>query len=136
MVNLPSKSEGGLEVNPAYVEQRIQEAMETGEADEYEVGYHRLELKRVLGKGAFGKVFLAEAYGLGESQDTTTLVAVKVLNGEFPSLLLCFGLACERRRISVVSSLRLKSIICEPEPLNDFFDVKPFVLRLTNQIKE
>ena len=100
MVNLPSKSEGGLEVNPAYVEQRIQEAMETGEADEYEVGYHRLELKRVLGKGAFGKVFLAEAYGLGESQDTTTLVAVKVLNGEFPRLLLCFGLACERRRIS------------------------------------
>ncbi|CAH3120643.1 unnamed protein product [Porites lobata] len=80
VVNLPSKSEGGLEVNPAYVEQRIQEAMETGEADEYEVGYHRLELKRVLGKGAFGKVFLAEAYGLGESQDTTTLVAVKVLN--------------------------------------------------------
>ena len=100
MVNLPSKSEGGLEVNPAYVEQRIQEAMETGEADEYEVGYHRLELKRVLGKGAFGKVFLAEAYGLGESQDTTTLVAVKVLNGEFPRLLLRFGLACERRRIS------------------------------------
>ena len=100
MVNLPSKSEGGLEVNPAYVEQRIQEAMETGEADEYEVGYHRLELKRVLGKGAFGKVFLAEAYGLGESQDTTTLVAVKVLNGEFPRLLLCFGWACERWRIS------------------------------------
>ena len=100
MVNLPSKSEGGLEVNPAYVEQRIQEAMETGEADEYEVGYHRLELKRVLGKGAFGKVFLAEAYGLGESQDTTTVVAVKVLNGEFPRLLLCFGWACERWRIS------------------------------------
>lgn len=104
MVNLPSKSEGGLEVNPAYVEQRIQEAMEIGEADEYEVGYHRLELKRVLGKGAFGKVFLAEAYGLGESQDTTTLVAVKVLNGEFPCLMLCFGLACERRQTYFRSS--------------------------------
>lgn len=100
MVNLPSKSEGGLEVNPAYVEQRIQEAMETGEADEYEVGYHRLELKRLLGKGAFGKVFLAEAYGLGESQDTTTLVAVKVLNGEFPRLRICISLACEGTRIS------------------------------------
>ena len=99
MVNLPSKSEGGLEVNPAYVEQRIQEAMETGEADEYEVGYHRLELKRVLGKGAFGKVFLAEAYGLGESQDTT-LVAVKVLNGEFPRLRIYISLACEHTLMS------------------------------------
>ena len=80
VVNLPLKSEGGLELNPAYVEQRIQEAVETGEADEFEFGYHRLELKRVLGKGAFGKVFLAEAYGIGGSQETS-LVAVKVLNG-------------------------------------------------------
>ena len=80
MVNLPSKSEGGLELNPAYVEQRIQEAVETGEADEFEFGYHRLELKRVLGKGAFGKVFLAEAYGIG-GNEKTNLVAVKVLNG-------------------------------------------------------
>jgi len=78
-VNLPSKTEGGLELNPAYVEQRIQEALETGEADEFEFGYHRLELKRVLGKGAFGKVFLAEAYGIGGSEETS-LVAVKVLN--------------------------------------------------------
>lgn len=80
VVNLPSKSEGGLELNPAYVEQRIQEAVETGEADEFEFGFHRLELKRVLGKGAFGKVFLAEAYGIGGSENTS-VVAVKVLNG-------------------------------------------------------
>ena len=80
VVNLPSKTEGGLELNPAYVEQRIQEALETGEADEFEFGYHRLELKRVLGKGAFGKVFLAEAYGIG-GREETSLVAVKVLNG-------------------------------------------------------
>lgn len=79
VVNLPSKSERGLELNPAYVEQRIQEAVETGEADEFEFGFHRLELKRVLGKGAFGKVFLAEAYGIGGSENTS-LVAVKVLN--------------------------------------------------------
>lgn len=79
VVNLPSKSEGGLELNPAYVEQRIQEAVETGEADEFEFGFHRLELKRVLGKGAFGKVFLAEAYGIGGSENTS-VVAVKVLN--------------------------------------------------------
>lgn len=79
VVNLPSKSEGGLELNPAYVEQRIQEAVEIGEADEFEFGFHRLELKRVLGKGAFGKVFLAEAYGIGGSENTS-LVAVKVLN--------------------------------------------------------
>ena len=81
VVNLPSKSERGLELNPAYVEQRIQEAVETGEADEFEFGFHRLELKRVLGKGAFGKVFLAEAYGIGGSENTS-LVAVKVLNGK------------------------------------------------------
>lgn len=134
-MNLPSKSEGGLEVNPAYVEQRIQEAMETGEADEYEVGYHRLELKRLLGKGAFGKVFLAEAYGLGESQDTTTLVAVKVLNGEFPRLRICISLACEGTRISGRRLSAWKVSSPNPEPPNDFFDVKPFVLRLTNQIK-
>jgi len=79
-VNLPPKSEGGLELNPAYVEQRIQEAVETGEADEFEFGFHRLELKRVLGKGAFGKVFLAEAYGMGDTDQDTSLVAVKVLN--------------------------------------------------------
>ena len=81
VVNLPSKSEGGLELNPAYVEQRIQEAVETGEVDEFEFGFHRLELKRVLGKGAFGKVFLAEAYGMGGTDQDTSLVAVKVLNG-------------------------------------------------------
>ena len=82
VVNLPAKSEGGLEVNPAYVEQRIHDALESGEVDEFELGYHRLELKRVLGKGAFGKVFLAEAFGIGDAPGTS-LVAVKVLNGSF-----------------------------------------------------
>lgn len=78
-VKLPPKSDGGLELNPAYVEQRIQDALETGETDEFEFGYHRLEVKRILGKGAFGKVFLAEAHGIGKT-DQTSLVAVKVLN--------------------------------------------------------
>ncbi|XP_029207243.2 uncharacterized protein LOC114970916 isoform X1 [Acropora millepora] len=78
-VNLPLKSEGGLELNPAYIEQRIQDALKTGEADEFEFGYHRLEFKQIIGKGAFGKVFLAKAYGIGGSEPTS-LVAVKVLN--------------------------------------------------------
>ena len=51
------------------------------EADEFEFGYHRLEFKQIIGKGAFGKVFLAEAYGIG-GNEPTSLVAVKVLNGE------------------------------------------------------
>ena len=80
-MKLPPKSDGGLELNPAYVEQGIQDALETGETDEFEFGYHRLEVKRILGKGAFGKVFLAEAHGIGKT-DQTSLVAVKVLNGE------------------------------------------------------
>ena len=80
-VNLPLKSEVGLELNPAYIEQRIQDALKTGEADEFEFGYHRLEFKQIIGKGAFGKVFLAKAYGIGGSEPTS-LVAVKVLNGE------------------------------------------------------
>lgn len=70
-----------MELNPAYIEQRIQDALKTGEADEFEFGYHRLEFKQIIGKGAFGKVFLAEAYGIG-GNEPTSLVAVKVLNGE------------------------------------------------------
>ncbi|XP_044179128.1 tyrosine-protein kinase receptor torso-like isoform X1 [Acropora millepora] len=80
-VNLPLKSKGELELNPAYIEQRIQDALKTGEADEFEFGYHRLEFKQIIGKGAFGKVFLAEAYGIG-GNEPTSLVAVKVLNGK------------------------------------------------------
>lgn len=80
-MNLSLKSKGELELNPAYIEQRIQDALKTGEADEFEFGYHRLEFKQIIGKGAFGKVFLAEAYGIG-GDEPTSLVAVKVLNGE------------------------------------------------------
>lgn len=81
VVNLPIKSEEGLELNPAYIEQRIQDALKTGEADRFEFGYHRLEFKQIIGKGAFGKVFLAKAYGIG-GNEPTSLVAVKMLNGE------------------------------------------------------
>ncbi|KAK2570254.1 Tyrosine-protein kinase receptor torso [Acropora cervicornis] len=78
-VNLSLKSKGEMELNPAYIEQRIQDALKTGEADEFEFGYHRLEFKQIIGKGAFGKVFLAEAYGIG-GNEPISLVAVKVLN--------------------------------------------------------
>ena len=81
VVDLPKKCvDAGLELNPAYVEQRIHEALETGEADEFEFGYHRLEMGRVLGKGAFGLVYMADAYGLGGNPGRTT-VAIKVLKG-------------------------------------------------------
>ena len=85
-VNLSLKSKEELELNPAYIEQRIQDALKTGEADEFEFGYHRLEFKQIIGKGAFGKVFLAEAYGIG-GNEPTSLVAVKVLNGELLKVL-------------------------------------------------
>ena len=75
-----------MELNPAYIEQRIQDALKTGEADEFEFGYHRLEFKQIIGKGAFGKVFLAEAYGIG-GNEPISLVAVKVLNGELLKVL-------------------------------------------------
>ncbi|XP_031560988.1 uncharacterized protein LOC116296998 isoform X2 [Actinia tenebrosa] len=79
MVNLPPKcAEGGLELNPAYVEQRIHEAIKSGETDEYEFGFHRLEIGRKLGKGAFGHVFIADAYGMNGNPDKT-VVAVKIL---------------------------------------------------------
>ncbi|KAK3739187.1 hypothetical protein QZH41_017339, partial [Actinostola sp. cb2023] len=79
MVNLPPKCiNGGLELNPAYVEQQIQEAIRLGETDEYECGFHRLEIGRKLGKGAFGHVFLADAYGMNGNPDKT-IVAVKIL---------------------------------------------------------
>ena len=80
MVQLPPKNVGGMEINWAYVEQRIADAIETGEADEFEVSFHRLELGRVIGKGAFGQVFIADAFGIGGNPGRTT-VAVKQLKG-------------------------------------------------------
>jgi hypothetical protein len=83
MVNLPPKcADGGLELNPAYVEQRIHEAIRSGETDEYEFGFHRLEIGRKLGKGAFGHVFIANAFGMNGNPDKT-VVAVKILKGTY-----------------------------------------------------
>ena len=48
---------------------------------------HNIVLKRELGEGAFGKVFLAECYNLSPDQDKI-LVAVKVTNVVFISTLL------------------------------------------------
>ena len=36
----------------------------------------------------------------------------------------------------IVASLCPKSNVCEPQPPNDFSDVKPFVLMLASQIKD
>lgn len=83
LVNLPPKCiNGGLELNPAYVEQQIQEAIRLGDTDEYEFGFHRLVMGRILGKGAFGHVFIADAYGMNGNSDKT-VVAVKILKGTF-----------------------------------------------------
>ena len=89
MVDLPPKNVGGMEINWAYVEQRIADAIETGETDEFEFSFHRLELGHVLGKGAFGQVFIADAFGIcGDSGRKT--VAVKKIKGERIKCFFCF----------------------------------------------
>ncbi|XP_048580114.1 uncharacterized protein LOC116615717 isoform X2 [Nematostella vectensis] len=79
VVSLPTKGTGsGLELNPAYLEQRIQEAIVIGEADQYEFGFHRLDIGGQIGTGAFGTVFVADAYDIHGNEGPTT-VAVKIL---------------------------------------------------------
>jgi len=85
LVNLPPKcGNSGLELNPAYVEQQIEEARRLGERDDYEFGFHRLVMGRKIGKGAFGHVFIADAYGINGNPDKT-VVAVKILKGVLSS---------------------------------------------------
>ncbi|PSN56629.1 hypothetical protein C0J52_11278 [Blattella germanica] len=54
------------ERNVIYVEQEIEEAKARGDADTFEVSYDRLELGRQIGKGAFGRVFLARAEAIAD----------------------------------------------------------------------
>jgi hypothetical protein len=57
------------------------EAKARGDADTFEVSYDRLELGRQIGKGAFGRVFLARAEAIAGIPGYIT-VAVKKLKRE------------------------------------------------------
>ncbi|XP_012254349.2 vascular endothelial growth factor receptor 2-like [Athalia rosae] len=61
--------------NALYVEQEIEEAIHKGEADMMEISYARINFKKEIGKGHFGKVYLASIEGFASS-----LVAVKMNN--------------------------------------------------------
>ncbi|PNF43435.1 hypothetical protein B7P43_G12542 [Cryptotermes secundus] len=72
--NFPSHQERNI----IYVEKEIEEAKARGDADTFEVSYDRLELGRQIGKGAFGRVFLARAEAIAGIPGYIT-VAVKKL---------------------------------------------------------
>ncbi|GAB6031359.1 hypothetical protein CHUAL_009144 [Chamberlinius hualienensis] len=65
-------------VNTLYVEQEIQEALDKGLVDHYEISHSRLKIEKEIGKGAFGKVFAAAAEGITGYPNKIT-VAVKYL---------------------------------------------------------
>ncbi|XP_043289633.1 tyrosine-protein kinase receptor torso-like [Venturia canescens] len=67
------------ERNVLYIEQEIQNAINRGQADEFEVSYKRLKFIRELGKGQFGKVYLGTLEGFRPS-----LVAIKISNCSDP----------------------------------------------------
>ncbi|XP_069691474.1 fibroblast growth factor receptor 2 isoform X2 [Periplaneta americana] len=66
------------ETNVIYVEKEIVDAKARGDADIFEVSYTRLDLGRQIGKGAFGRVYLARADAIAGIPGYTT-VAVKKL---------------------------------------------------------
>lgn len=57
------------------------EAKARGDADTFEVSHDRLELGRQIGKGAFGRVFIARAEAIVGISGYST-VAVKKLKSE------------------------------------------------------
>jgi len=59
----------------------LKEAKARGDADTFEVSHDRLELGRQIGKGAFGRVFVARAEAIVGIPGYST-VAVKKLKSE------------------------------------------------------
>ena len=87
VVRLPESTKGisddddGRELNVLYVPQEITEAIARGLTDGlFELAADRLKLGRVIGRGAFGEVHVAEAHGILDSPQWVT-VAVKRLAG-------------------------------------------------------
>lgn len=62
----------------------LQEARARGEADSLEIPHTSLRLGREIGKGAFGRVFIAQAENIG-SKGGARIVAVKQLKSEYDS---------------------------------------------------
>uniref|UniRef100_A0A1B6DW38 Protein kinase domain-containing protein n=1 Tax=Clastoptera arizonana TaxID=38151 RepID=A0A1B6DW38_9HEMI len=80
--NRPTKTNfpAHQERNILYVEKEIEEARARGEADAYEIGYSRLTFGREIGKGAFGRVFIAEAEAIAGHQGVMTVAVKKLKN--------------------------------------------------------
>ncbi|XP_038109040.1 tyrosine-protein kinase receptor torso isoform X2 [Culex quinquefasciatus] len=67
-----------MEENRLYVEKEIEEARARGDADMLEVAHTCLRIGREIGKGAFGRVFMASAVNIAGCPDPL-IVAVKQL---------------------------------------------------------
>lgn len=67
--------------NIIYVEKEIEEAKARGDADTFEISHDRLELGRQIGKGAFGRVFVARAEAI-VGIPGYSIVAVKKLKNK------------------------------------------------------
>lgn len=70
-----------LQENCIYVDKDILDARQRGEADNYEIPHTSLTLGRSIGKGAFGRVYLARADNISGFQGSQ-LVAVKKLRSK------------------------------------------------------
>jgi serine/threonine protein kinase len=66
--------------NIIYVEKEIEEAKARGDADTFEVSHDRLELGRQIGKGAFGRVFVARAEAIVGIPGYSTVAVKKLKN--------------------------------------------------------
>uniref|UniRef100_A0A1B0CHI7 receptor protein-tyrosine kinase n=1 Tax=Lutzomyia longipalpis TaxID=7200 RepID=A0A1B0CHI7_LUTLO len=67
-----------MQENILYIDTDILEARARGEADSLEIPHSSLKIGREIGKGAFGRVFIARAENIG-SKTGSLIVAVKQL---------------------------------------------------------
>lgn len=89
LVALPGNS--NKEMNLLYVLQEdlvLSEDLK-GSIGFFELSGERVKLRSMIGKGAFGEVYIGQAQGVNESPDWTT-VAIKTLAGAAPVPLLIF----------------------------------------------
>ncbi|GAB0095323.1 hypothetical protein DMENIID0001_106880 [Sergentomyia squamirostris] len=95
----PFTANGGLnhvsmQENVLYIDTDILEARARGEADSLEIPHSSLIIGREIGKGAFGRVFIARAENIG-SKTGSRVVAVKQLKSELPPSYFYSLLSCQ-----------------------------------------
>lgn len=71
--------------NALYVELEIEEAIQNRKADEFEISYSRINFEKELGKGEFGKVYLAKIEGFEASSFAVKVTNVSSLHNETDS---------------------------------------------------